>query len=206
MRPVTTSVALGAVLAAAACTSDSDRTAASDSAAPDSAAPSTATADTAGSSAAPRDSAAGRQVTEYGIGPVRAGMTVAEASSALNGALTIPAGADTANCTYGDWRGAPGVRFMIEQGRIARVDIDSAGTATDVGARVGDSDERVQTLYKGRVTVTPHKYVSTGRYLTVKPEPPADTSFRIVFETDSGRVVRYRSGRLPAVAYVERCG
>jgi hypothetical protein len=29
---------------------------------------------------------------------------------------------------------------------------------------------------------------------------------RIVFETDGKKVVKYRSGRLPAVEYVEGCG
>jgi hypothetical protein len=34
---------------------------------------------------------------------------------------------------------------------------------------------------------------------------PADSMLRIIFETDSGRVVRYRAGRRPPVDYVEGC-
>jgi hypothetical protein len=34
----------------------------------------------------------------------------------------------------------------------------------------------------------------------------ADSAFRIIFEAENGRVVRYRAGRRPPVVYVERCG
>src|SRR5690349_9113502 len=44
-------------------------------------------------------------VTERGIGPLRVGMTLAEASAALGGALAAPASADTAGCHYVRWRG-----------------------------------------------------------------------------------------------------
>src|SRR4051812_22712590 len=66
-------------------------------------------------------------VTERGIGPLRAGMTLSEASAALGGTLAAPS-ADTAGCHYVQWRGGPtGVRVMVEGGRIARVDVDSVG-------------------------------------------------------------------------------
>jgi hypothetical protein len=145
-------------------------------------------------------------VTEYGIGRLRAGMTIAEATPVVRGLLAIPEGADTAGCAYLEWHDGPGgVSVMIERGRIARVDIDSATVATAAGARVGDSEERIQQLYAGRVTVGPHKYTD-GHYLTVVPTDPADSAFRLIFETANGRVVRYRAGRRPAVEYVERCG
>ena len=93
---------------------------------------------------------------------------------------------------------------MIDGGRIARVDVDSAGIATAAGARIGDSEARIERLYAGRVRTTPHKYEEGGRYLTV--DAADDSSFAIVFETSKGRVTRYRAGRRPAVEYVEGCG
>jgi hypothetical protein len=36
--------------------------------------------------------------------------------------------------------------------------------------------------------------------------PKGGGNNRIVFETDGKKVVKYRSGRLPAVEYVEGCG
>ena len=88
-------------------------------------------------------------------------------------------------------------------GRVARVDVDSAGTATDAGARVGDAEADVQRAYGGRAVVTPHKY-ETGHYLTVTDA--ADSAFALVFETRGGTVTRYRAGRRPQVEYVEGCG
>ena len=143
-------------------------------------------------------------VTERGLGPLRVGMTLAEAGRALDGALVVPKGADTTGCAYLTWRGGPrGTRVMLDEGRIARVEVDSAALATAAGARVGDSEERIQSLYRGRVTVTPHKYAE-GHYLTVNATD--DSSFAIVFETAKGSVTRYRAGRRPAVEYVEGCG
>lgn len=132
-------------------------------------------------------------------------MTLAEASAAHGGALTARDGTDPTACQYLQWRGGPpGVMVMLEGGRIARVDVDSATVPTAAGARVGDSEERVLALYQGRVTVSPHHYVD-GHYLTVTPESPADSNLRIVFETDLRRVTRYRAGMMPQVSWVEGC-
>lgn len=60
------------------------------------------------------------------------------------------------------------------------------------------------SLYPGQVTVQPHAYTD-GHYLVVTPPAAADSSFRIVFETDGQKVLRYRSGLVPAVEYVEGC-
>ena len=180
-------VLLALLLAAIACGTGTDRASRGDSAA----AP-------RGASVAP-DSA----VTEHGLGPLRTGMTIAQATTALGGALAVPVEYDTTECDYATWRGGPrGVHVMIDQGRIARVEVDSVGVATAAGARVGDTEERIQSLYPGRVTVTPHKY-EDGRYLTVNGV--GDSSAAIVFETSKGRVTRYRAGRRPAVEYVEGC-
>ena len=146
-----------------------------------------------------------RTVSERGIGPLRIGMTFAEASAALNGTLLVPVGVDTTGCDYLVWDGGPpGVHVMFDAHHIARVDIDTASIATAAGARIGDDEARIKRLYPGQVTVTPHKYVD-GHYLTVTPSAPADKQYRIVFETVGGRVARYRAGIMPSVEYVEGC-
>jgi hypothetical protein len=143
-------------------------------------------------------------VTERGIGPLRVGMTFAEASAALGGALRVSAGADTARCDYLVWSGGPiGVQVMYDAHRVARLDVDTSSIATAAGARVGDDEARIKRLYPGRVTVTPHKY-EDGHYLTVIPAASADR-YRIIFETARGRVTRYRAGLMPSVEYVEGC-
>ena len=187
-------VPVALLLAAIACGGGAERSPKEDSAAK--------TRDSSVGTNAPA-SAADNAVTEHGLGPLRTGMTIAEATTALGGALVVPAEYDTTLCDYAKWRGAPpGVHVMIDQGRIARVEVDSAGVATAAGARIGDSEERIKSLYPGRVTVTPHKY-EDGHYLTVNGV--GDSSVAIVFETSKGRVTKYRAGRRPAVEYVEGC-
>jgi hypothetical protein len=165
--------------------------------------PRTASGDPSGDSPA---SDGAPQVSEHGVGPVKIGMTLAEARAATAGSLSAPRAADTAACGFAKWTTASGsMRMMTAKGRIVRVDVDSAGTATAAGARIGDTEARIATLYPGRVETTPHKYTS-GHYLTIKPATAADSAYRIVFETDGRKVTRYRAGRRPEVGYVEGCG
>lgn len=164
------------------------------------------TVDEGASTSVAADSAPALVVTEHGLGELRVGMSLAEARALPEG-LVEPGRADSSGCHYVGWRGAPpGVRVMIDGGVVGRVDVDSTALATAAGARIGDSQARIDSLYAGRVAVTPHKYTS-GRYLTVGAASPADSAYRIIFETDSaGSVLRYRAGSLPAVEYVEGCG
>jgi hypothetical protein len=143
-------------------------------------------------------------VTEHGIGPVRAGMTVAEAGAAL-GAPVQPAYADFETCDHVRLPGGPaGVLLMIVNDSVARVETASPAVATAEGARVGDGEASVLSLYAGRVQVQPHEYTD-GHYLVVTPRVAADSLFRIVFETDGRRVTILRAGLLPAVEWVEGC-
>jgi hypothetical protein len=145
-------------------------------------------------------------VTATGYGALRIGMTVVNAATALHSPVPPTAGLDTA-CAYVHMANAPaGMRIMITGGTVARIEIDSSTIATGMGARVGDSEARVQQLYGSRVTVEPHKYLPKGHYLIVGPiTPPTDSAFRLIFETDGSRVTTYRAGRLPEVRWVEGC-
>ena len=143
-------------------------------------------------------------VTPDGIGAIRVGMTADE----LRRAVGDVAGANpTADCSYVRPSGAPaGVSVMLARGQVARVDIDSAGVSSDAGVAVGDRTAKVAGAYAKRMTATPHKYVPAGQYLTVRSASPADSMRRMVFETENGRVTRFRAGRVPEVEWVERCG
>ena len=144
----------------------------------------------------------GMVVTEYGIGPIHTGMTVAQANAAIGGGFAAPKGG-TSGCTYAVLTKAPrGLWVMLETGRVARVEVRSGSIPTSAGAKIGDSETRIKSLYPG-VAVTPHKYVTGGHYLTVMGSDPAN---RIVFETDGSKVTTFRSGRTPAVENVEGCG
>ena len=159
-------------------------------------------ASTTGSvTATPAGSPASWRVSETGWGPIRAGMTVAEARTALGGELAEPANRD---CDHVSPASSPaGVQLMIVGGRVARVDVSDWTIATAADARVGHSEARVNQLYARRVRTTRHKYTD-GHYLTVSGAG-ADSVYRLVFETDGKRVTRYRGGRIPEVEWVEGC-
>jgi hypothetical protein len=141
-------------------------------------------------------------VTESGWGPIRAGMSVADARAALGGQLPEPANRECDHVR--PIGGSQGLLIMIVGGEVARVEVTDSTVATAAGARVGDSEGRINALYPARVQTGPHKYVD-GHYLVVRRGPGADSVYRLVFETDGRRVTRYRSGRLPEVEWVEAC-
>lgn len=142
-------------------------------------------------------------VSPRGIGRAVVGMPGAEVAALLG--VPMPALGPDEKCTYLRGGTAPaGVLVMINDGTLARIDIDSGGVATAEGARIGDSEAQIQSIYPGRVTVQPHKYTA-GHYLVVGPAAGSDTTLRILFETDSVRVTSYRAGRMPEVTWVEGC-
>ena len=143
-------------------------------------------------------------VTPEGVGPVRIGMT----ASAVRAALRLPdkpMGASENECNYLDASAlAPKLKLMLERDTVVRIDVHDTTLATAAGARVGDTEAHVQSLYGARLRVEPHKYTGpTGHYLVVVPG--TDSARRIIFETDGQHVTMYRAGRMPAVAYVEGC-
>ncbi len=143
-------------------------------------------------------------VTPDGIGAIRVGMTADELRRAVG---HVPGANPAADCRYVRPSDAPaGVSVMLARGQVARVDIDSAGVSSDAGVAVGDSAAKVAEAYAKRMTATPHKYIPSGQYLTVRSASPADSLRRMVFETENGRVTRFRAGRVPEVEWVERCG
>ena len=153
---------------------------------------------------APKAASTEWTATPNGVGAIRVGMSVEELRKVAG---DVPAANASAECSYVRPSAAPpGVLVMLSRGQVARIDIDSGGVASDAGIAVGDSAGRVISAYAGRVTATAHKYVPGGQYVTVKSASPADSARRMVFETENGRVTRFRSGRIPEVEWVERCG
>lgn len=183
----------GGGLEAAAPSSATPAAAATDSASLDSANPAAAT------------DPAHWQVSEEGIGPLRAGMTRARVEQIIGAELAMPAGS-AGSCAMAPIPGAAtGTVVMVVGDTLVRVDVfGSSTTATTAGAKIGDASDRIQSLYPGRVKREPHKY-DAGQYLVVPSV--SDTTYQLRFETDEqGKVTRYRSGRLPEVGWVEACG
>lgn len=142
-----------------------------------------------------------------GIGSVRIGMTVAEASKAAGTKLIREGASESVSCFYVQPREPKNIAFMVTSGRISRVDVweKNKSITTLSGAKIGDSEAKIKSLYPRQIQVTPHKYVQGGHYLTVVPKDASDKNYRILFETDGKKVTRFRSGKLPEVEYVEGC-
>ncbi|MBA3656799.1 MAG: hypothetical protein H0W69_05535 [Gemmatimonadaceae bacterium] len=144
-------------------------------------------------------------VSETGIGPVRAGMTLKQVNEVLPALKPSEGAGDlaTAECTYARSSSLPsGVVLMFEKGSVARIEVRSGSARTAEGAGIGDKEARLKSLYGARLKTSPHKYTD-GHYLTLPST--TDSSSKIVFETDGIRVLRFRSGKTPAVDYVEGC-
>jgi hypothetical protein len=155
-----------------------------------------------------------------GIGPIRVGMTVAQAEKSANITLIEKGGRAGTSCYY-LWpkTGPQGLGLMVispreeknilrNQDRIARVDIFNNRRMTTLrGAKIGNTEAQIKAFYPSQIQVTPHQYTASegGHYLTFIPKDAADKDYRIVFETLKGRVNQFRSGKLPEVGYVEGC-
>jgi hypothetical protein len=142
-----------------------------------------------------------------GLGPVLVGMTRTQAEQAAGRKFTTdPITNPGSTCTYGKPIGIDGIGFMLIDGKVARTDVWKNTQITTLrGAKIGDSEARIKSLYGSQITVKPHPYVPTGHYLVFTPKDQADRQFRVIFETDGQKVTRFRSGQLPEVEYIEGC-
>ncbi|GAB4464441.1 MAG: hypothetical protein OHK0037_18440 [Elainellaceae cyanobacterium] len=143
-----------------------------------------------------------------GVGPVRVGMTVNEAKQAAGVPLVRAENTygEGESCYFLNAQGIADLGFMVTDGRIARVDVGRGSSIKTLsGAGIGSTEAQIQQLYPGQITSTPHEYFDNGKYMTFVPKDEADKAFRVIFETDNGRVIEYRAGKMPEVQYIEGC-
>lgn len=120
-----------------------------------------------------------------GVGSVDIGMTVKQASQAAGVDLVPMDSNPHPDCSYYQMDQNPeelGVSFLVSNGRIARIDIEDSRPQTISGAGVGDTEKRVQSIYKQRLRVKPA--VHHGNFLTFVPQSQRDKNLRLHFRTD----------------------
>jgi hypothetical protein len=140
-------------------------------------------------------------IREDGVGPVKIGMRLAQLQTVLHTKLVEQeSGSDS--CYYVEAPGHDHIGFMIIDGRLARVDVNAPGVATNTGIHVGDTEAHVRAIYGVRMKVTAHAYVDTGHYLTVRS---SDGRYGVRFETDHGKITGYYAGTYEAIQYIEGC-
>jgi hypothetical protein len=160
----------------------------------------------AGPNGASGDTLSDLTLNEDGLGQIQVGMTLADAVSMglLNENPNMNANCDFVFPAVG--AGIPeGVSVMVVKGKVARIDVDTGAVTTDDGAKIGDSEDRVKSIYGDELQIDQHKYVEGGHYMTVMGDS-ASAGKAIVFETDGKHVTMFRAGRLPEVKWVEGCG
>ncbi len=144
-------------------------------------------------------------LNEDGLGPIQVGMTLAEAVNMglLNENPNMKKQCDFVFPAVG--AGVPdNVGVMIVRGKVARIDVDTGSVTTEDGAKIGDTEEKIKSIYNGDLQIEPHKYVAGGHYMIVMGDS-ASAGKAIVFETNGKVVTNFRAGRLPEVKWVEGC-
>ncbi len=145
----------------------------------------------------------GQRITFHGLGPVRVGVSVADATRAAGEELVEAEDQPSeTDCHYVRLQSAPSVLFMVEEDRIVRIETGDPRFSTYSGVRVGDSEARVREVYGRRLEVTEHTYDDEGHYYIVRS---ADRRYALVMETNGHDVVFIRAGLVPAAEYVEGC-
>ncbi len=158
-----------------------------------------------GPNGAAHDSVSDLALSEEGLGQIQIGMNLDDAVNMglLNENPTMNPECDFVFPAVG--AGIPeGVSVMVVKGKIARIDVDTGSVTTEDGAKIGDTEDRIKSIYGDEVKVEPHKYIEGGHYMTVVGDS-ASAGKAIVFETDGKRVTMFRGGRLPEVKWVEGC-
>jgi hypothetical protein len=149
--------------------------------------------------------AAPAALTPEGIGPLKIGMTP-EAAADAGAPLAFQAGyaPERESCVYGRSDALPGVRVMVENQRVARVDLEpGSAVTTDKGLGLGATAAAVRAAYGDSIEQSGHKYVeSPAAYLE---NWNRDRSRGVRYETDrEGRVTAVYAGG-QAVNYIEGC-
>ena len=159
-----------------------------------------------GPNGAARDTVSDLALNEDGLGQIQIGMTLDEAVNMglLNERPDIKQACDFVFPAVG--AGIPfGVNVMVVKGKVARIDVDTGTVTTEDGAKIGDSEDKIKSIYGDELKVSPHKYIEGGHYLTVMGDSTS-AGKAMVFETDGKQVTMFRAGRVPEVAWVEGCG
>lgn len=144
----------------------------------------------------------------YGLGSVKINMTVAEASGVAGTPIVPFKPNPNPVCSYyKPANGAEGVTFMVSSGRISTVEIETNKIVTDYGAKIGDSESLIKSLYPaGQIQTARLANSEKGKSWTVQPSSFAEKNLRLVFISTNGKTVtRMIAGKVPEVNYIEGC-
>lgn len=146
-------------------------------------------------------------ITHAGFGPAAFGASEEQVRMAwgrdLEGAPDEPGGCYVlAPAPRGD--GPLRFGFLMEGGKLARIDVAQPGVVAPGGGKVGMSTGQILARYPAARSM-PHKYVEGAR--TLRVADPGGGASALVFETAAdGTITAWRIGVPPQIDYVEGCG
>ncbi len=147
-------------------------------------------------------------VTAAGYCGVTFGMTPDQARAKFPVGLDSYDGADAAaqgdpNHCYEIFGVEPvqGVSFMVEGGRIGRVDFLTEAAKTADGFGIGTDAQAIRARFGAEAMDAPNKYEPEVTDLTV-----TQGAAKFVFEVQDGSVRGWRAGIAPTIDYTEHCG
>lgn len=150
----------------------------------------------------PPQLSASSPVSTAGLGAVTFGLTVAQAQQAAGTAM-IAQGAESDCYRVVAHRGPDGVTFLVHEGTIERVDIDSGPVTTRSGVGVGTAESKVIDLFGDKIQRQSRPDGSTD--LVFVPVDAGDRNYRVVFNVAAGSVRSFKSGKIPMVLTETGC-
>lgn len=139
-----------------------------------------------------------------GIGPVLTGMTLQEAEKQAGLRFKTTASGN-GSCHHIEPIGGPkNLSFMMNGGTIVVAHVSNPAIKTLRGAQIGDSESKIRSMYSGQLK--PAESVSgRTKVLQFVPKDAEDRNYRIVLSFRQGKLINFRSGRLPEVLWIEGC-
>jgi len=145
-------------------------------------------------------------LTPAGWGPVKIGMTRAQAEKALTIELEGEAFDNEGSCIdlYSSNERLAGLYFMFLDGKLSRISVVESGkVATPRGIHIGSTAGEVRSAYGDKLQAEPHHYEgSPAEYLTYWLKPKVRG---VRFETDvNGKVQTIHAGN-DSIRLIEGC-
>jgi len=138
-------------------------------------------------------------------GPVRIGMPVTAVHAELKalGRKNLPSPANVAKTGCDYYAASESLQFMIQDGRVVRIETSEKNVVTPSGIRIGDPIAKVRKVFRDRLSDTQQHYSDDAldRTLIVFS---SDRKLAMRFEA-SAAVTEIYAGNEDSIHYVEGC-
>lgn len=139
-----------------------------------------------------------------GFGPLRLGMTAAQAEAAWPGLFARMGGPPQRRDCFHVGTDLPYFTLMFDGGRFVRYDSGDESLTAPGGGRRGMREAALQGLYRDALEAKPDRFAPGGKLLSMHASGAAPAKLVFVLRPD-GVVDEWRVGLLPHADYDEAC-